>query len=180
MTNPTENTVFDQTRLDKIRALKDKGITIFPSSFDRQHTVLDIKTKYADDETSRLRFATEAMVTSSLEHPGIVPVYGFGQYKDGRPYYTMRFVRGSSFRETIREFHRTDWQSQPAGARSVEMRRLLSHFLNVCNTIHYAHQRGVLHRDLKPGNIMLGDYGETLVVDWGLAKTTGPIKELLV
>ncbi len=141
----------------------------YDCELNREVALKEIQSRYADDETSRIRFATEAMVTSGLEHPGVVPVYGFGHYNDGRPYYTMRFVRGTSFRSAIRRFHENSRKRK--SVHSVEMRRLLNQFLDVCNTIHYAHQRGVLHRDLKPSNIMLGDYGETLVLDWGLAKT---------
>src|SRR5205807_354704 len=108
------------------------------------------------------------------EHPGIVPVYGLGTYGDGRPYYAMRFIRGDSLKDAIEQFHKKDEAgARDAGERTLELRSLLGRFIDVCNAIHYAHCRGVLHRDLKPGNIMLGKYGETLLVDWGLAKPIG-------
>ncbi len=144
----------------------------YDDELQREVALKEIREKYADDSVSRFRFTTEVLVTSGLEHPGIVPVYGFSHYQDGRPYYTMRFVKGVSFRDAIRAFH-DEWSRRPAGAQKIEMQRLLGHFLDVCNTIDYAHQRGVLHRDIKPSNIMLGDYGETLVLDWGLAKRIG-------
>jgi serine/threonine-protein kinase len=105
-----------------------------------------------------------------LEHPGIVPVYGLGVYPDGRPYYAMRFIRGGSLKEAIESFHAAEKPGRDAGERSLAYRHLLRRFIDVCNAIAYAHSRGVLHRDLKPSNIMLGKFGETLVVDWGLAK----------
>src|SRR5262249_28164117 len=126
----------------------------------------------ADHPESRARFLLEAEVTGALEHPGIVPVYGLGTYPDGRPYYAMRFIRGDSLQDAIRRFHHADKDvNRDRGQRALELRQLLGRFVDVCNAMAYAHSRGVLHRDLKPGNIMLGQYGETLVVDWGLAKT---------
>jgi serine/threonine-protein kinase len=134
----------------------------------RDVALKQIQDRYAQDPVSRARFVLEAEVTGNLEHPGIVPVYGFGQYPDGRPYYAMRFIKGDSLKEAIRRFHRASHAGP--GARSLEWRQLLTAFVAVCQAIHYAHSRGVLHRDLKPDNIMLGKFGEVLVVDWGLAK----------
>jgi len=133
----------------------------------RQVAFKEIKEEYADHAESRSRFVLEAEVTGKLEHPGIVPVYGLGRYDDGRPYYAMRFVRGDSLQEAIKRFHAADKPTE------LELRDLLGRFLDVCEAMAYAHSRGVLHRDLKPDNVMLGPYGETLVVDWGLAKAMG-------
>src|SRR5207237_7734177 len=96
-----------------------------------------------------------------------------GHYSAGRPYYAMRFIRGDSLQDAIRRFHEAELPGRDPGQRTLELRKLLGRFVDVCNAIAYAHSRGVLHRDLKPGNIMLGQYGETLVVDWGLAKPVG-------
>ena len=110
-------------------------------------------------------------MTGGLEHPGIVPVYGLGHTPDGRPFYAMRFIKGDSLKEAIRRFHEAEKRpGRDPGQSTLELRELLGRFIDVCDAIAYAHSRGVLHRDLKPGNIMLGKYGETLVVDWGLAK----------
>jgi eukaryotic-like serine/threonine-protein kinase len=121
--------------------------------------------EHVDDAGHRGRFVREAKVTGGLEHPGIVPVYGLGQYADGRPYYAMRFIRGETLQEAIRKLH--------AGEPGYTLRGLVTRFVAVCNAVGYAHSRGVIHRDLKPANVMLGPYGETLVVDWGLAKVVG-------
>ena len=114
-------------------------------------------------------FLFEAEITGRLEHPGVVPVYGLGRFADGRPHYAMRFIDGQSLAEAIRDFHSGGADTPPAD-RAVALRRLLARFVAVCQTIGYAHSRGVIHRDLKPHNVMLGPFGETLVVDWGLAK----------
>jgi tetratricopeptide (TPR) repeat protein/tRNA A-37 threonylcarbamoyl transferase component Bud32 len=124
-----------------------------------------IRRPHAADAGSRRRFLREGEITGSLEHPGVVPVYGLTRAADGQPCYAMRFIRGQTLKEAIERFHAS------AGAdRGLALRQLLARFVAVCNTVAYAHSKGVVHRDLKPANIMLGDYGETLVVDWGLAK----------
>ncbi len=147
----------------------------------REVALKEIQERYASEEQPRLRFLLEAEITGGLEHPGIVPVYGLGHHPDGRPFYAMRFVRGESLKEAVARFHGepgrvsagSDSKTRGADATPLAFRRLLSRFLDVCNAIAYAHSRGVLHRDIKPGNILLGPYGETLVVDWGLAKVIG-------
>jgi eukaryotic-like serine/threonine-protein kinase len=139
----------------------------------REVAVKEILPEQADDPKSRARFLLEAEVTGRLEHPGIVPVYGLGTSSDGRPYYAMRFVRGESLKEAISHLHRGDTEAGAPLEWSLELRKLLARFLDVCNAMEYAHSRGVIHRDLKPSNVLLGPYGETLVVDWGLAKIVG-------
>jgi serine/threonine protein kinase/tetratricopeptide (TPR) repeat protein len=139
----------------------------------REVALKQILDSHADDDDSRRRFLIEAEITGGLEHPGIVPVYGLGTYGDGRPYYAMRFIRGGSLKEAIERFHADPVPGTDPGKRSLELRKLLRRFTDVCNAIEYAHSRGVLHRDLKPGNVIVGKHGETLVVDWGLAKAIG-------
>src|SRR5207244_959799 len=116
-------------------------------------------------ETLRLRFLREAWVTAGLEHPGVPPVYEVGRTAAGVPYYTMRFVRGSRTLATEIAALR--------GAPAADRLALLDAFLRVCDTVRYAHSRGVVHRDLKPGNVALGEFGEVVVLDWGLARALG-------
>jgi serine/threonine protein kinase len=111
------------------------------------------------------RFIHEAAITGMLEHPGIVPIYALEEDANGKPYYTMRFIQGKTLSQAIKTYH-----AQPT---ELAFRDLLQRFIAVCKTLAYAHSKGVLHRDLKPDNVMVGDYGETLVVDWGLAKLLG-------
>ena len=139
----------------------------------REVALKQILDHHADDPSSRTRFVLEAEITGGLEHPGIVPVYGLGSYGDGRPYYAMRFVRGDSLKDAIDSFHADESSKADPGDRSLALRKLLRRFVDVCNAIDYAHTRGVLHRDIKPANVIVGKHGETLVVDWGLAKALG-------
>ena len=156
------------------------------TELNREVAFKEIQPPHADHGESRSRFEIEAAVTGRLEHPGIVPVYGMGHYPDGRPFYAMKFIEGNSLVDAIRKFH-----GIAAGRRGpdfvprrldspdaqIELRKLLGRLIDVCDAISFAHRRGVLHRDLKPGNIMLGEHGETLVVDWGLAKVLGKSAE---
>ena len=137
---------------------------------NREVALKEIQPHFSRDPVSRSRFLAEAEITGSLEHPGIVPVYGLGKYNDGRPFYAMRLIKGSTLKQAIEEFHRACPNNRDPGARSLALRALLRRLIEVCNAVAYAHSRGVVHRDLKPSNVMLGLYGETLVVDWGLAK----------
>ena len=148
-------------------------LVAYDEELNREVALKQVQDRFADDQASRARFVLEAEVTGGLEHPGIVPVYGLGAYADGRPYYAMRFIRGLSLKDAVDEFHRADNARRGPGERALEFRKLLSRLIGVCEAIEYAHCRGVIHRDIKPGNIMLGKFGETLVVDWGLAKLTG-------
>ncbi|WP_145366247.1 serine/threonine-protein kinase, partial [Stratiformator vulcanicus] len=141
------------------------------TELQREVALKEILDHAASNEEARSRFLLEAEVTGKLEHPGIVPVYGLGTYADGRPYYAMKFIRGQSLKEATEEYH--SQKGQTSAERNTAFRSLIGRFVDLCNTIAYAHSRGVLHRDLKPGNVMLGKYGETLVVDWGIAKVEG-------
>jgi serine/threonine protein kinase/Flp pilus assembly protein TadD len=117
------------------------------------------------------RFLLEAQITGQLEHPGVVPVHELGEDENGQPYYAMRFIHGRTLQKAIEHFHKAT--TRAGGPDEVGHLRLLQVFLNLCQTVAYAHSRSVLHRDLKPENVMVGEYGETLLLDWGLAKVIG-------
>jgi eukaryotic-like serine/threonine-protein kinase len=141
----------------------------------REVALKQILDGHADDPTSRQRFLIEAEITGKLEHPGIVPVYGLGRDGDGHPYYVMRLIRGDSLKEAIQRCYADEAMKTDAGRRSLQLRKLLRSFTDVCNAIEYAHSRGVIHRDIKPANVVIGEHGETLVVDWGIAKPLGRV-----
>ena len=140
----------------------------------REVALKEIRPDRADYPDYRARFLREAEVTGRLEHPGIVPVYGIGHHEDGRPYYVMRFIRGETLRDAIIRLHSPspegEGEDEGPEAERFDLHSLVGRFVDACHAVAYAHHRGVLHRDIKPGNIMLGPFGETLVVDWGLAK----------
>lgn len=116
-----------------------------------------------------LRFVQEARLTASLEHPNIVPVHDIGIDSNGSPYFTMKLLRGRTFATLLQQLQEGD----PDALREYPLDRLLRIFLNICSGVAFAHSKGVLHLDLKPENIQLGDFGEVLIMDWGLAKMIG-------
>ena len=136
---------------------------------NRQVAVKFIHQHLIKDRTSCDRFLLEAEVTGRLEHPGIVPLYGMGRSENGQLFYYMRYIDGETMDEAIQRCHQVRATAGNTAEPSLEFRRLLTAFISVCKTVAYAHNRGIVHRDIKPANIMLGKYGETIVVDWGLA-----------
>ncbi len=121
------------------------------------------------DPNAREQFLAEASITALLEHPGIVPIYRVGDDSEGNPYYAMRLLQGETLAEAIARFHQANPTARFPRANP-EFRRLIRSLISVCDTIAFAHERGIIHHDLKPDNIMLGTFNETLVLDWGLAK----------
>ena len=129
----------------------------------------DVAMKVMRHDTSavqRARFLEEAQVTGQLEHANIVPIHEIGVDPKGRMYFTMKLVKGHSLLQVLDDIRK----DQGLRERSYSLIHLLSSFLAVCNAVAFAHSKGVVHRDLKPANIMLGDFGEVMVMDWGLAK----------
>lgn len=179
----TRDTLVFQHRFSKLRFLARGGLGEIYVADDlelqRDVVLKFIRARHLHRAECQTQFQLEAEVTAKLDHPGVVPVYGIGRTPDGRPCYAMRFIHGVTLDETIAQFHAphssssnghaTHAASPFSVARTSELHNLLSRFITSCKTIAYAHNRGIVHRDLKPDNIMLGKYGETLVVDWGLA-----------
>ena len=125
------------------------------------------------------RFVEEAQIGGQLQHPGIVPVYELGTFTDRRPYFTMKLVKGRTLSALLAERQSLAGRGSPDPAQAAtgglppphnDLPRFLSIFEAICQTVAYAHARGVVHRDLKPSNVMIGSFGEVQVMDWGLAK----------
>lgn len=142
----------------------------YDAELDREVAIKEMRLDSPSDDAI-MRFLMEARVTGQLDHPGIPPVYAVGYFDDGRPFYAMRLIDGATLKAALADFHNRYPPPDQSGQRSLELRKLLGAFVSVCHTLRYAHSRHVLHRDIKPSNIMLGGYGETLVLDWGLAKS---------
>jgi serine/threonine protein kinase len=128
----------------------------------RDIALKELHPEVAEDESIVRRFIGEAEITAQLEHPGIVPIHTLGLDKGGNPYYTMKLIKGHTLQDAIKAYHRNPTRQ--------ELLNLVRRLVSICKTMAFAHNKGVIHRDLKPANIMLGEHGETLVMDWGLAK----------
>jgi serine/threonine-protein kinase len=146
------------------------------SQLNREVALKELKPDRGENSESCSRLIKEAQITGQLEHPNIIPVYELVRGADGEtPFYTMRFMRGRTLKERIDEYQK----ARQAGQETrLELQQLLNIFVGVCNALAYAHARGVVHRDLKPHNVMLGDFGEVIVIDWGLAKTVDQPEEV--
>lgn len=125
-----------------------------------------VMTLDADQPELAERFRREAQVLGRLAHPNIVPIHELGVDTDGRPFYTMKLVKGRTLQAILNALREGD----AATAREHTLASLLTVFRKVCDAMAFAHSQGVLHRDLKPENVMVGEFGEVLVMDWGLAK----------
>jgi serine/threonine-protein kinase len=119
----------------------------------------------AQDERSRRMFVEEAQITAQLDHPNIPPVHRLGLGPDGTLYFTMKLLPGSTLEDVLaRGAHHADWG---------QLFHVLQIFVTVCNAVAFAHARGVVHRDLKPDNVMVAERGQVYVMDWGIARVVG-------
>jgi serine/threonine-protein kinase len=130
----------------------------------RDLAVKVLRREHRDKPEVIQRFIEEARIAGQLQHPGVVPIYEIGRFADGLPYFTMKLVQGSTLAALLAR------RNTPQD----ELPRFLTIFEQVCQTLAYAHSRGVIHRDLKPSNVMVGAFGEVQVMDWGLAKVLRP------
>jgi WD40 repeat protein len=138
----------------------------FDEHLGRRVAVKELLSDVSDTAGAIVRLLKEARVTAQLEHPNIVPVYEIGKRLDGSLYYTMKLVQGRTLAAALKACTSLD-----------ERLKLLPHFVALCNAIAYAHSRGVIHRDVKTENVMVGEFGETVVLDWGVAKARGKKEE---
>ncbi len=161
------------------RVLGSGGMGEVWRAWDRQlerHVALKaLRSELLANGPALTRFVEEARSTARLQHPGIVPVYDAGVFDDGRPYFTMREIRGRTFTDIIADLHASSgaggWATTSDGWTFL---RLVDGFRRACDAVAHAHARGFVHRDLKPDNLMAGPHGEILVLDWGIAALTQP------
>lgn len=144
---------------------------VHDAEFDRHLALKLIPAGDREAAEAISRFFTEGRLTGQLQHPVVPPVYNLTLAADGSCFYTMKYVRGQTLAGVIRGIQRRDADETHTGGWN--RGRLLTQFIQVCLGVAYAHSRGVIHRDIKPGNIMLGDFGEIYLMDWGLAKALG-------
>jgi WD40 repeat protein/serine/threonine protein kinase len=168
----------NEPRFRIIRFHRHGGLGEVFEAYDRELkrpvALKEVRGDQTDQDERWSKLAREAEITSRLEHPGIVAVHSLGRHPDGRPFYVMRFVAGDNrLEEAIHQYHRPADPGPDRGTRAMVLRQLLRRFLDVCNVVAYATSQRVLHLDIKPSNILLGPFGETLLVDWGEAQPLG-------
>lgn len=126
-----------------------------------------------NSKIATLRFIEEAQITGQLEHPNIPPVYDLGLTKENNLFFTMKQIKGNTLQQIINKLKEND----PPTIHQYTLNTFVSIFIKICNALSYAHNKNVIHRDIKPENIMIGEYGEVLLMDWGLAKIKGTKEE---
>lgn len=162
------NEVYAEGGLSRVWVAEDTNL-------NRKVALKQIRHELSENELARSRFHREAQVTGQLEHPHIVPVYEMpSSPDDDLLFYTMRLVEGDTLLQACDQYHATrkDAKHKKGTEQALQQLRLLQAFVDVCQAIAFAHSRGVIHRDIKPENVVLGNFGEVVVLDWGLSKTS--------
>ncbi|MSP27055.1 MAG: serine/threonine protein kinase [Methylococcales bacterium] len=167
--NSAENTAKFAENLTIQRVIGEGGVgrvyLAYDETIGRRVAIKELLDKAENNAQLEKSFIHEAKITGKLEHPGIIPVYHLGYREDGRAYYVMRYVKGETLEQQL------DKCQQSAAALAFHKRmELLNTLIDTCDTLAYAHSKGVIHRDLKPSNIISGKFGETIILDWGLAQ----------
>jgi serine/threonine protein kinase len=165
-------------RFDHLTLIGSGGMGAVYEAYDRKLArSVALKFLHANlmsNPAARLRFELEALVSSQLEHPGVIPIYDTGRDVEGRPFYVMRRVHGGTLSDVLSGLQK----HEPTFIQNFDLSRLLSLFEKLCSAVAFAHSRKIIHRDLKPANIILGQFGEVFVMDWGLAKPLEPLPAL--
>ncbi|KAF0244981.1 MAG: serine/threonine protein kinase-related [Planctomycetota bacterium] len=158
-----------EVKTEHARGGMGRVLVVLDRDVGREVAMKELLPKFAHGFAwDRERFLREARITGQLEHPNIVPVYEIGSGEGGAAYYTMKLVRGETMEARLERIELNDRLT--SGQKLAERLKLLDAFIDTCNAVAYAHSRRVVNRDLKPANIMIGDFGETVVLDWGLAR----------
>jgi serine/threonine protein kinase len=161
--------VLDRDRYESLELIATGGMgAVYKATDLRLDRPVALKVMQAASHTEEdeVRFTEEARITGQLEHPGVVPVHELGEDEQGNVFYTMKHLQGTPLSDILRAIR----DGHPQTLERYPLVRLLGIFIKICETVAFAHAKGIIHRDLKPANIMVGDYGEVLVLDWGIAK----------
>ncbi len=165
--SPVSGGAFVQKEYTFIEQIARGGMgRIFSATDSVLEREVAVKVSVTDSKGTDSRFRREGLLLAKLAHPNIVPIYNIGKDSEGRPFYSMKMIRGRTFMQVIRALANGD----AATLERYSLLRLLSVFRKVCDAVAFAHSKGYLHRDIKPENVMLGEYGEVLLMDWGLAQ----------
>jgi len=177
---PSEDRVAPEMPTDRFElraALGSGGMgevwRVWDRSLRRSMAMKTVRADRRDAASLLARFVAEAQVTSQLRHPAIVPVHELGTLPDGRLFFTMREVRGFTLSWVVSQLHKASVDTWSQTADGWDLAWIIERFAQTCDAVGYAHERGVVHRDLKPTNIMIGEFGEVQVIDWGVAKVVG-------
>ncbi|MFI3189783.1 hypothetical protein BCS42_12865 [Crenothrix sp. D3] len=168
--NSAKNTAKFAENLTIQRVIGEGGVgrvyLAYDETIGRRVAIKELLDRAENNAQLEKSFIHEAKITGKLEHPGIIPVYQLGYREDGRAYYVMRYVKGKTLEQQLDKC-----QQQSTAELALHKRmELLDTLIDSCDTLAYAHSKGVIHRDLKPSNIISGKFGETIILDWGLAQ----------